>query len=109
MNRLDEIVVFNRLDAEQIRQIVDIQLRRFADRLARRESVARADRPREGLPRRARLGSAVRRPPAEARDPEEPGGSRWPERPRRRIPPGTRIVVDRGLDGDLTFAARMQN
>jgi ATP-dependent Clp protease ATP-binding subunit ClpB len=37
LNRIDEIVVFKRLGKEQIRGIVDIQLRRFAQRLAERE------------------------------------------------------------------------
>ena len=37
LNRLDEVVVFHRLDASQIRHIVDIQLERFAARLARRD------------------------------------------------------------------------
>jgi ATP-dependent Clp protease ATP-binding subunit ClpB len=37
VNRLDEVVVFSQLDRSQIRKIVDIQLRRFAQRLARRE------------------------------------------------------------------------
>jgi ATP-dependent Clp protease ATP-binding subunit ClpB len=33
VNRLDEMVVFHRLDREHLREIVDIQLRRFRDRL----------------------------------------------------------------------------
>jgi ATP-dependent Clp protease ATP-binding subunit ClpB len=37
LNRLDETVVFHQLGREQLRAIVDIQLRRFADRLAERE------------------------------------------------------------------------
>ena len=37
LNRLDELVVFSRLEREQIRRIVDIQLGTFAKRLARRE------------------------------------------------------------------------
>jgi len=37
INRLDEIVLFGRLGREQIRSIVDIQLRQLAARLARRE------------------------------------------------------------------------
>src|SRR6202035_4541234 len=37
LNRLDEVVVFNRLDQSQIRHIVGIQLDRFASRLARRD------------------------------------------------------------------------
>ncbi|MET0410458.1 MAG: AAA family ATPase, partial [Polyangiaceae bacterium] len=37
LNRLDEIVVYRRLAREQIRTIVDIQLRRLTARLAKRE------------------------------------------------------------------------
>jgi len=37
LNRLDETVVFHRLDEKDLRSIVDIQLRRFAKRLADRE------------------------------------------------------------------------
>jgi ATP-dependent Clp protease ATP-binding subunit ClpB len=35
LNRIDEIVIFDRLDAEQLGQIVKIQLQRVIDRLAR--------------------------------------------------------------------------
>src|SRR5258706_5819855 len=37
VNRLDEMVVFGRLEREDLRRIVDIQLQQFAKRLARRE------------------------------------------------------------------------
>jgi len=37
INRLDEQVVFHRLERDQMRSIVDIQLRHFAARLAERE------------------------------------------------------------------------
>jgi len=37
LNRLDETVVFHQLGREQLREIVDIQLRRFQKRLAERE------------------------------------------------------------------------
>ena len=37
LNRLDDMVVFHRLEREQMHKIIDIQLRRFADRLKRRE------------------------------------------------------------------------
>jgi ATP-dependent Clp protease ATP-binding subunit ClpB len=37
LNRIDDIVVFHRLKKEQLRAIVDIQLHRFLDRLARRD------------------------------------------------------------------------
>jgi ATP-dependent Clp protease ATP-binding subunit ClpB len=37
LNRLDEIVLFHRLDRSEVRRIVDIQLARFEKRLAKRE------------------------------------------------------------------------
>lgn len=37
LNRLDEVIIFRRLEKAQIRQIVDIQLERFARRLAQRD------------------------------------------------------------------------
>jgi len=37
LNRLDETIIFHRLDRAQIRRIVDIQLTRFSERLADRE------------------------------------------------------------------------
>jgi ATP-dependent Clp protease ATP-binding subunit ClpB len=37
INRLDEIVVYRRLERDQIRRIVDVQLQRLAKRLARRD------------------------------------------------------------------------
>jgi ATP-dependent Clp protease ATP-binding subunit ClpB len=37
LNRIDDIVVYRRLGREQIRQVVDIQLERLSQRLARRE------------------------------------------------------------------------
>jgi ATP-dependent Clp protease ATP-binding subunit ClpB len=37
LNRLDETIIFHRLDRAQLRQIVDVQLRNFEQRLADRE------------------------------------------------------------------------
>ncbi len=37
LNRLDEIIIFRPLEREQLEQILDIQLKRFRKRLARRE------------------------------------------------------------------------
>jgi ATP-dependent Clp protease ATP-binding subunit ClpB len=37
LNRLDEIVMFHRLDRAEVRSIVDVQLQRFAERLKRRD------------------------------------------------------------------------
>ncbi len=37
LNRLDETVMFHRLDRTQVRSIVDVQLRRFGERLGKRD------------------------------------------------------------------------
>ena len=37
LNRLDETIIFHRLDRRQLREIVDVQLRNFEKRLADRE------------------------------------------------------------------------
>jgi ATP-dependent Clp protease ATP-binding subunit ClpB len=50
INRLDDIVVYRRLEREQIRRIVDIQLGRLAQRLGRRElGLVVSDRAKEYL------------------------------------------------------------
>jgi ATP-dependent Clp protease ATP-binding subunit ClpB len=109
LNRLDEVVIFNRLASTEIRRIVDIQLQRFASRLERRQlTLDVTDRAKEFL---AQMGW----------DPQ------YGARPLKRaiqkhledslargvlagqFPPGTRIIVDRGPAGDLTFTSRMQN
>jgi ATP-dependent Clp protease ATP-binding subunit ClpB len=109
LNRLDEIVVFNRLEQAQIRHIVDIQLRRFAGRLERRElSLEVNDRAKDFL-------AEVGWDPQYGARPLKRGIQKYLEDPLARrvlageFPPGTRIVVDRGASGDLTFLARMQN
>jgi ATP-dependent Clp protease ATP-binding subunit ClpB len=43
INRVDDVVVFDRLEASQIRQIVDIQLRGLTQRLAERDITLRLD------------------------------------------------------------------
>jgi ATP-dependent Clp protease ATP-binding subunit ClpB len=50
LNRLDEVIIFHRLDKDALRQIVDIQLRIFERRLARRDlKLAVSDEAREAL------------------------------------------------------------
>ncbi len=109
LNRLDEIVVFNRLEASQIRQIVGIQLERFAARLARRElALEVADRAKD------LLAEAGWDPQYGARPLKRAIQRKLEDPLARRVlagdfPPGTRVVVDRGPDGELSIAARMQN
>jgi ATP-dependent Clp protease ATP-binding subunit ClpB len=109
LNRLDEMVVFNRLDKGQIRHIVDIQLGRFAQRLERRDlGIELTDRAKDFL---AEAGWDVlygARPLKRAiqKNLEDPLARKVLA---GEFPPGTRIFVDRSPSGDLSFTARMQN
>jgi ATP-dependent Clp protease ATP-binding subunit ClpB len=109
LNRLDESVFFHRLDPSQIRFIVDIQLQRFASRLARRDLILDVtDRAKDLLAKEGWDPQYGARPLKRAiqRHLEDPlarkvlGGE---------FPPGTRVVVDVGPTGDLVISGRMQN
>jgi ATP-dependent Clp protease ATP-binding subunit ClpB len=109
LNRLDEIVVFNRLEHAQIRHVVDIQLERFTKRVERRGlSIEVTDRAREFLAEAGWDPQYGARPLKRAiqKHLEDPlakkvlGGE---------FPSGTRVIVDRGGAGELTFQVRMQN
>jgi ATP-dependent Clp protease ATP-binding subunit ClpB len=105
INRLDDMVVFHRLQREHVHKIIDIQLGRFAERLARRQITIELT--------------------AEAKDylAEEGWDPQYGARPLKRAiqkfledplakhviageyPPGTTLLVDRGPEA-LTFKAR---
>ncbi len=109
LNRLDEIVFFHRLDSSQIRHIVDIQLERFAERLARRDLLLDVtDRAKDALAKEGWDPQYGARPLKRAIQ-------RLLEDPLARkvlageFPPRTRVVVDRGSSGDLVITGRMQN
>jgi ATP-dependent Clp protease ATP-binding subunit ClpB len=109
LNRLDEIVVFNRLDASQIRHIVDIQLARFASRLERRGlSLEVTDRAKDFL---AEVGWD---PQYGARPLKRAIQKQLEDTLARKVlagefPPGSKVVVDRAPAGELTFSSRMVN
>jgi ATP-dependent Clp protease ATP-binding subunit ClpB len=110
LNRLDETVVFSRLDQSQIRKIVDIQLERFASRLTRRElSLEVSDAAKDFL---AEVGWD---PQYGARPLKRAIQKNLEDALAKRVlagefPPGTRIQVDRrAADGQLVFVTRMQN
>ena len=109
LNRLDETVVFRRLEKDQLRKIVDIQLRRFEARLAKRDLSVEVSDAAKDL-----LGELGWDPQFGAR-PLKRAIQRLVEDPLARrvlggeFPPNTRIVVDRGQGEELSFAARMQN
>ncbi len=109
VNRLDEIVFFHRLDASQIRSIVDIQLQRFASRLEKRDLLLEVtDRAKDVLAKEGWDPQYGARPLKRAiqRHLEDPlarkvlGGE---------FPPGTRVIVDAGPGGELAISSRMQN
>jgi len=109
LNRLDEIVVFNRLDATQIRHIVDIQLSRFAKRLERRDLTMQVSDAAKEL-----LAEAGWDPQYGARPLKRAIQKNLEDAMAKRVlagefPPGTRILVDRGPGGDLTFSSSMTN
>jgi ATP-dependent Clp protease ATP-binding subunit ClpB len=109
LNRLDEIVVFNRLEPAQLRHIVDIQLRRFAGRLEARDlRLEVTDGAKDFL---AQVGWD---PQYGARPLKRAIQKHLEDALARRVlagafPPGTRIVVDRAASGELTFTSQMQN
>ncbi|HEX8792643.1 MAG TPA: ATP-dependent chaperone ClpB [Polyangiaceae bacterium] len=109
VNRLDEVVVFNRLEQSQIRKIVDIQLARFAERLARRDlRLDLTDRAKDYLAEAGWDPTYGARPLKRAiqKNLEDPLARRVLA---GEFPPGTMIKVDRRPDGELTFTSQMQN
>jgi ATP-dependent Clp protease ATP-binding subunit ClpB len=106
LNRLDEIVVFKRLAKEQIRGIVEIQLRRFAERLAQRElHLEITDTAKDYL------GEVGYDPVYGARPLKRAIQHHLENRLASdilagRFEPGDTIVVDRALAGDLVFRRR---
>jgi len=108
LNRLDEVVVFHRLERAQIHAIIDIQLKRFAERLAKRDIDVSLSAGAKDL-----LAEAGWDPQYGAR-PLKRAIQKNLEDPLARhvlageYPPGTHLDVDRGPEG-LVFKARMAN
>ncbi len=109
LNRLDESVVFNLLDRRDIHAIIDIQLRRFQQRLAKRDIFVELTPPAKDL-----LAEVGWDPQYGAR-PLKRAIQRYLEDPLAKhviageYPPGTQLGLDRGPDGQLTFEPRMTN
>jgi ATP-dependent Clp protease ATP-binding subunit ClpB len=106
LNRLDEIVVFHRLDRAQVRRIVDIQLARFQKRLAARDLSLEISDAAKDL-----LGNLGYDPTYGAR-PLKRAIQRHLENPLAqevlagRFLPGDSVVFDAGDDGELAFTRR---
>jgi ATP-dependent Clp protease ATP-binding subunit ClpB len=109
LNRLDESVVFNRLDRAEIRRIVEIQLRRFASRLERRDLFLEVTDAAKDV-----IAEAGWDPQYGAR-PLKRAIQKSLEDPIARqvlggqLPSGTTVVVDRGVAGELAISSRMKN
>jgi ATP-dependent Clp protease ATP-binding subunit ClpB len=108
INRLDEMVVFHRLEREQMHKIIDIQLARFAERLAKREIAI------ELTPAAKDYLAEVGWDPQYGARPLKRAVQRYLEDPLAKhviagdYPPGTHLMVDRGTEG-LTFVSKMSN
>jgi ATP-dependent Clp protease ATP-binding subunit ClpB len=105
LNRLDEIVVYRRLGAEQIRDIIDIQLRALSARLGRREIEL------EVTPEAKEFLAAVGFDPEYGARPLKRAIQQHVEDElarrviAREFGPGARVVVSKGPKG-LTFASQ---
>ena len=109
VNRLDEIVVFQRLERSQIRQIVDIQLGQFAQAPRATRAHSRAYGPREGF-----LGEAGFDPQYGARPLKRAIQRYLEDALAKRVlagefPPGTTIRVDGDASAGFRFEAKVQN
>ena len=86
LNRVDEIIVFHALSREEMRQIIDIQLRGLMKRLEDRKiHVELTDRAKD-LPDRGGLRPDLRRAAAEAGDPAPGARPARAARPAGRFP-----------------------
>ena len=108
INRLDEMVVFHRLEREQMHKIIDIQLVRFAERLAKREiGIELSPAAKDYL---AEMGWD----PQYGARPLKRAVQHYLEDPLAKhviagdYPPGTHLMVDRGAN-ELTFVSKMSN
>ena len=68
LNRVDETIIFNSLGREEIKSIVEIQLKRLRQNLANRKMALGDHRAGQSLARRQGLRSGLRRAPAQTHD-----------------------------------------
>jgi ATP-dependent Clp protease ATP-binding subunit ClpB len=106
VNRLDEIVVYHRLDRDELRRIVDIQLASLRERLAQRELQLEVSDPAKSFI------SEVGWDPQFGARPLRRAIQRYVEDALARrvlageFLPGDTIVVERSPSGELTFTRR---
>jgi ATP-dependent Clp protease ATP-binding subunit ClpB len=110
LNRLDEMVVFNRLERKDIHAIIDIQLRRFSQRLAKREILVELTAAAKDF-----LAEVGWDPQYGARPLKRAIQKNLEDQLARHVlageyPPGTRLEVDRNSSGDgLVFRQNIAN
>ena len=108
LNRLDEVVVFHRLEREHMHNIIDIQLKRFAQRLGKRDIAV------ELTPAAKDYIAEVGWDPQYGARPLKRAIQRYLEDPLAKhviageYPPGTHLKVDRGGEG-LVFQPVLSN
>jgi ATP-dependent Clp protease ATP-binding subunit ClpB len=108
LNRLDETVVFHRLEREQMHAIIDIQLERFKARLAKREITV------DLTPAAKDFLAEMGWDPQYGARPLKRAIQRYLEDPLARhvlageYPPGTRLAADRQGDA-LSFKSELTN
>ena len=85
LNRIDDTVIFHRLSKEDIGRIVELQVDAAGRPGARARDRDRAHRGRPHPARQPRLRPDLRRPAAEAGDPEAAGRQAGAEDPRGRV------------------------
>jgi len=109
INRLDEIVVFDRLDRSEIGKIVEIQLGQFRERLGRRDLKIELTEGAKGY-----LAEIGWDPQYGAR-PLKRAIRKYLEDPMARqvlagqYPPGTTVLIDKAGTGELAFRAKTLN
>ena len=84
LNRVDEIILFHRLQKSEMGRIVEIQFGRLTKLLEERKITLTLDARGARLARRQGLGSRLWRASAEAGDPAQSAGSAGRDDPRRR-------------------------
>ncbi len=85
LNRVDDIIIFHSLDEKQLAKIVEIQLHRLRDRLARQQLTLEVDAAATRYLAKEGYRPAIRRPPAQARHPAAVARPAGHETARRRI------------------------
>ena len=86
LNRVDEIIIFDRLSEDDLKKIVEIQLEPAVETSRATEDHAQAVRFRQGTARARRIRSGLRRATLAARDSKRNSRSAQHRHPRRQSP-----------------------